>query len=254
MGFIFEERPSDSPFIEKVTGGHTEGTGTTIRPAESHWHMVFTRYQGGLHPIVTGPLTTAGVVSFSEGAEILWVKFKLAAFMPPLPTRNMLDSETILPGASGRSFYLKGSAWQLPSFENVETFIERLVRQEILVRDPLVDEVLQRNPLESPPLEMASRTVRHRFRRATGLSQNNILQIERAQQARALLEQGKSILDTIDALGYFDQPHLTRSLKQWVGHTPGEIIRMSQPNCQPDRGAVLVPNYETPHHRMVPTI
>ena len=41
MGFIYEERPSDSPYVELVTRGRTAGDGTTIRPAECHWHMVF---------------------------------------------------------------------------------------------------------------------------------------------------------------------------------------------------------------------
>jgi AraC-like DNA-binding protein len=80
--------------------------------------------------------------------------------------------------------------------------------------------------LQGQPSDIAPRTIRHRFLRTTGLTQNHIHQIERAQQAARLLEQGFSILDTVYEIGYFDQPHLTRSLKRWVGHTPGEIIRM----------------------------
>jgi len=34
-----------------------------------------------------------------------------------------------------------------------------------------------------------------------------------------------SILDVVHEAGYFDQPHLTRSLKYRVGETPAEIIR-----------------------------
>ena len=43
---------------------------------------------------------------------------------------------------------------------------------------------------------MASRTLRHRFLRATGLTQSHIRQFERAQQAAAFLRQGVSILDS----------------------------------------------------------
>ena len=56
-----------------------------------------------------------------------------------------------------------------------------------------------------------------------------IRQMKRAQHAQALLQQGVSILDTVDEAGYFDQPHLTRSLKQFIGYTPAQIIRLSQP-------------------------
>jgi hypothetical protein len=171
-----------------------------------------------------GPWTTAGVASWGEGAEILWIKFKLGAFMPHLPVRDCLDVETILPGAASRSFWLKGSAWQFPDYDNVETFIDRLVRAGVLVRDPVVNASLRD---ELP--EMPSRTMRHRFLRATGLTQSHIRQVERAQQAEALLRQGVSILDTVFELGYYDQPHLTRSLKQWIGHTPAQLLRLDKP-------------------------
>ena len=123
-----------------------------------------------------------------------------------------------------QSFWLKGSAWQFPDYDNVEPFIDRLVREDVLVRDPVVNAALQ----DQLP-EMPSRTVRHRFLRATGLTQSHIRQVERAQRAAALLRQGQPILDTVYEVGYFDQPHLTRALKQWIGHTPAQIIRMSKP-------------------------
>src|SRR5437899_8158551 len=116
MGFIYEERSSDSPYIETITQGRTAGVGSTIRPAESSWHMVLVRYNGNVQLFLVGPLTTSGVVPYTEGAEILWIKFKLGTFMPHLPTRAFLDKETILPGAARKSFWLKGSAWQFPDF------------------------------------------------------------------------------------------------------------------------------------------
>jgi len=224
MGFISEQRFSDSPYIETITRGRTVGEGSTIRPAESHWHMVFVGFNGSVFPIVTGPLTSAGVVSYTEGAEILWIKFTLGAFMPHLPVKDFRDAETTLPGASSRSFWLLGSAWQFPDFDNVETFVDRLVREDILVRDPLVNTALGGHLPATP-----SRTLRHRFLRATGLSHNHIYQIERAQRAAALLQRGVSILDAVYEAGYYDQAHLTRSLKRWVGHTPAQILRSYNP-------------------------
>jgi methylphosphotriester-DNA--protein-cysteine methyltransferase len=58
---------------------------------------------------------------------------------------------------------------------------ERIAR---VGHDPVVNAVLQGHPQE-----MSSRTVRHRFLRATGLSQSHIYQVERAQRAAALLRQ-----------------------------------------------------------------
>jgi methylphosphotriester-DNA--protein-cysteine methyltransferase len=145
--------------------------------------------------------------------------------MPNLPFKNLLDKDTVLPEAARRnSFWLNSSAWQFPDYENVETFVDRLVRADALVHDPVVKAALQGQLSEMP-----SRTVRHRFLRATGLTQSYIVQFERAKQAAALLEQGVSILDTVYEAGYFDQPHLTRSLKQFIGYTPAQLVRLSTP-------------------------
>jgi len=220
MGFHAEARVSDSPYLEMVTRGWTEGNGSVIRPAESHWHMVLVTYQGKTQFIVTGALPTAGVVSYTQGAEILWIQLKLGTFLPHLPARMLLDKELVLPDAVGHSFWLGGTSWQFPTFDNVEMFIHRLARAEALACDPLVSRVLQDHPQA-----LAPRTVRHRFLRATGLSHTHIRQIERAQQAAALLRRGVPILDTVYQAGYFDQPHLTRALKQWVGYTPAQLAR-----------------------------
>jgi methylphosphotriester-DNA--protein-cysteine methyltransferase len=50
-------------------------------------------------------------------------------------------------------------------------------------------------------------------------------QIERARHAANLLRDGAPILDTVHEAGYFDQAHLTRSLKILIGETPASIIR-----------------------------
>jgi len=224
MAFWVEERASDSPYVDTIMHGWTVGDGATVRPATSHWHMVLVKYRGMVRQLVVGPLSSAGPLDYVDDAELLWIRFKLGTFMPHLPTRDFLNCETPLPGAASQSFWLKGSAWQFPDYGNADSFIHRLVRDEILVHDPVVNAALQ----DQLP-DVASRTVRHRFLQATGLTQTYIRQMRRAEQANMLLQQGVPILDTVHELGYFDQPHLTRSLKQFIGYTPGQILRMNTP-------------------------
>jgi hypothetical protein len=203
--------------------------------------MVFARENGQIHPILTGPLRTSGIVHFTPGVEILWIKFKLGTFIPHLPFKDLIDTETVMPNAAGTKFWLYGSAWQVPDFENADTFIARLAREGVLVRDPLVRAVL-----DHEPHDLAPRTVRHRFLRATGLTKTHIQQMERAQHAAALLRQGVPILDTVDRAGYFDQPHLTRSLKQWVGYTPAQLVRDSAPRaCRSIQDSEPLLGYDT---------
>lgn len=222
MSIVHQECPSDSPLIASVIRGEIVQDGSSVRPAESHWHMVFVNYQGQINSIVVGPWTAAGVTRWQEGAEVVWVKFKPGTFMPKLPFNQLINKETTLPQATSRSFWLNGSAWQVPDADDVETFVGKLVRDGAIAHDPIVNAVLQRQPQNLSP-----RTLRHRFLQATGLSQNDIRQIRRAQHTEALLRQGVSIADAVYQAGYFDQPHLTRSLKQWVGHTPTQIINSS---------------------------
>lgn len=219
MTIVYEEHLTDSPYIDSLTHGHTISDGGTIRPAENNWHLILQKLNGSASMLLVGPWSAAGVVTWEAGAELMWIRLKLGVFMPHLPTRQFLNSETTLPEASENHFWLKGSAWQFPTHANADIFVNRLVREQVLECDPLVDAALN----DHLP-KVSSRTVRHRFLHATGLTQSHIRQMQRAQQAAALLAQGASTLDTVHRLGYFDQPHLTRSLKQFIGYTPGQII------------------------------
>jgi methylphosphotriester-DNA--protein-cysteine methyltransferase len=98
--------------------------------------------------------------------------------------------------------------------------VARLVRKGVIARDAIVDAVVQNR---RPTLSLRS-TQRH-FLRATGMTFSTWRQIERARHATNLLRDGVSILDTVHQAGYFDQPHLTRSLTRQIGQTPAEIIR-----------------------------
>lgn len=223
MTLIYEERVSDSPYIETVTRGWTESDGSVIRPAEVHWHMVFAKHHGRLHPMVVGSTTSAGNTSWTADAEVLWIKFRLGTFMPHLAVKNYVDTVAALPDASSRSFWLNGLAWEFPSYDNVETFVGRLVHYDLLVRDPIVHDALQGQLSGISP-----RTIRHRFLQSIGLSRSHIRQFERAQRAIELLQRGVSIIDTAYQAGYFDQPHLTKALKQFTGYTPAQFLEINK--------------------------
>jgi AraC-like DNA-binding protein len=155
----------------------------------------------------------------------LGITLKLGTFMPDLPPGRLLDRHDVnLPAATGKSFWLCGSTWEFPTYENVDTFVNRLVRGGLLVRDPLVDDVMQ-----DCPLDLSTRALQYRFQRATGLTHKAVQQIQRARQAAALLEQGCPILDTAYQLGFFDQSHLANSLRRYIGQTPAQISHALQP-------------------------
>ena len=219
-----EEKLSDAPFVERIWRSQGERTGPFISIAEIECGLAVTKYRGKTTITLRGPSTRATPAFCPPDAEFIGIQFKPGAFMPNLPAKMVMDRHDLnLPEASSKSFWLNGSVWQYPAYENADTFVTRLVHDGSLVHDPVVGAVLQ-----GQPVDMSLRTVQRRFLQATGLTNNTVYQINRAQYATTLLKQGVSILNTVHQAGYFDQPHLTRSLKQFTGLTPAQIIDQSR--------------------------
>jgi hypothetical protein len=183
--------------------------------------MVVTRHEGRTSLTVRGPETRATTAVCPAYGEWFAIRFKLGTFMPLLRPVDLRDrNDVTLPDATCRSFWLNSSAWEYPNFENAETFVKRLVHGGLIAMDPAVTTALHGQP-QAPNI----RTAQRHFLRATGLTHSTIRQIERARHATNLLKQGVSILDAVYESGYYDQAHLTRSLRHFIGQTPGQIIR-----------------------------
>lgn len=215
----FEQRPSDSPLVERVWRSHSERAGSFTAISVACWSMVVSKRKGRIALSLHGPATGATAKDFPPDLEWFGIDFKLGAFMPHLPPGTVMDGNLTLPDAADHAFWLCSSAWEFPNYENADTFVDRLVRADLLTSDPVVNAINQGQP---PTLSL--RMVQYRFLRSTGLSQRTIQKIERARYATALLKQGVSIFDTVYEAGYSDQSHLTRSLKHFIGSTPAEIL------------------------------
>jgi|SRR5579872_2963617 len=225
MNTLFEGRESDSLYIEAVWRGRAGSDYAPVCPASNRWHLLFLRQNGKVRVSVEGPLTRATPVTQPEGTEWFGITFPRGTFLSSMSIKNLLNERAYLPLAAKTSFELGGSSFQVPDYEDAEMLVERLVREDLLVTDPVVKAVLS-----GQPPDLSLRTVRRRFLLATGLTYKALSQIERANQAAILLEQGLSLLDTAYQAGYADQSHMTRSLKHYIGYTPAQIagIRMQK--------------------------
>jgi AraC-like DNA-binding protein len=223
MFLHFEDRPSDSPLVERIWRSHSERADRFTSIAASHFEMAVTRLCGKMFLTLRGPETRASTVDCPADGEWLGIRFALGTFMPRLTPGQLRDRRDVtLPDASCRAFWLNGSAWEYPDFENADTFVARLAREGIITRNPDVAVALR-----SEPLPQSLRSMQRHFLRATGLTHRTVRQIERGRQATNLLRQRMSILDVVHEAGYFDQAHLARSLRRLIGQTPVEIGRGS---------------------------
>jgi hypothetical protein len=219
-----EERGSDSPLVERVWYSRSFEGCSFISIAQSHWELVVSRYQGQVSVTIRGPETKATPAYCPPDAEFFGIQFKPGAFMPDLPPTLVTDRRDInLPTEADHRMWLACATWEIPDFDNADTFVHRLVRDEVLIHDPVVSAAL-----EGTPVPYSARTVQRRVLQATGLTHNGLQQITRARYALALLKEGTSILDTVYQAGYADQPHLTRALRHFIGQTPAQIVNTSR--------------------------
>jgi len=215
----FEQRASDHPFVERVWRCQSDRADSFLSVAATSFEMALTRLRGKTFLTLRGPETAATAIDCPAEGQWVGIRFKPGTFMPhflPLSLRNHNDVN--LPAATSRSFWLNGSALHYPGFDNAETFVKRLMKSRLLLRDAVVEDTLERRQRR-----LTLRSAQRHFLKATGIPYAAFHQIERARYATILLREGAAILDVVSSLGYFDQAHLTRSLKRFIGLTPSRI-------------------------------
>ncbi|MEU5522817.1 helix-turn-helix domain-containing protein [Streptomyces sp. NPDC047860] len=218
MGLRFETRRSDSPWADTVwTCTSAEVTAMTS-VAGVRLGLVFWEQDGRAYAGVTGPETRTGTAPVPEGAHFMGIEFAVGTSLRTVPTAALVDGGVELPDTTRRTFRLDGGRWETPGPDDAEALVERLVRAGAVVRDPLVAEVLR-----GQPPAVSGRTVERRFRAATGLTRGAVRQIERARTAAELLAAGDRAADVVAKLDYFDEPHLARALRAYVGRTARQL-------------------------------
>ena len=211
-------RPSDTPLVDCVWRSHSSDIGQLVSVASSHWHLIVGRTDGLTEVTVHGPETRATKAPVPPHATWVGIRFRLGAVLDDLPVADLVDRSRALPEACHRSFWWKGTAWRLPTYENAEGLVERLVREGLIGCEPVIDDALR-----GTSAELSLRTIQRRFHTATGLTRRAVRQIERARQAGVRLREGATPAEMTYELGYYDQPHLTRSLRRFLGQTPAEL-------------------------------
>ena len=218
MELRFETRRSDSSWIDTVWTCTSGQVIAMTSVAGVSWGLVFWEQAGQAYAGITGPATRTGTAPVPEGATFTGIEFAVGTSLRAVPTPALVDGGIGLPDATHRTFRLDGARWETPSPDDAEALVESLVRAGIVVRDLLVADVLR-----SHRPAVSGRTVERRFRAATGLTRGAVRQIERARTAAELLAAGDPAADVVAKLDYFDEPHLARALRSYVGRTVRQL-------------------------------
>ncbi|MEV0853880.1 helix-turn-helix domain-containing protein [Nocardia fluminea] len=218
MGLVFETRLSDSPWVESVWTCRSDQVTEMTSVATETWGLVFWEQQGVPSAAVTGPEVATGTAPVPEGADFVGIQFAVGTSLRAVTASTLVDSGIVLPDVTARGFWLDGDRWETPRVDDAEALVERLVGHGVVVRDELVADTLR-----GLTPAITERTLERRFRAATGLTRGAVRQIERARTAALLLSAGDAPGDVIDKLGYYDEPHLARALRRFVGRTAGQL-------------------------------
>lgn len=214
-------RPADSPLIQAVTYWVIGDESESLAAPDGCWDLVVLKQDDQTNLLLTGQTTRAVSLPFTRGVEITTISFKASAFLSVIPAAALLDRSIMLP-ITGKHFELASDVFEIPTFENAEGFVQKLLKKEHIHQDTVVDETLRDRPPAYSP-----RSIQRRFLRTTGMTQIGFRQIQRARQAEELLQQGVPAINVAAELGYADQPHMSRSLKRILGRTPSEIVLLN---------------------------
>ena len=165
---------------------HSEPEPFFISVAASHWQIVVTTRGDLTQLTVRGPETRATVTAIPADAEFLescsasGLRAGHAARPPRRPGGDAARRDA-------SSVWLDGTRWEIPTPDNADVFVDRLVREGLVVRDAVVADALH-----ADVDGVSTRTLQRRVARATGLTRRTIRQITRAEQAVEALDRGTS--------------------------------------------------------------
>jgi hypothetical protein len=80
MFLTFEERFSDSPFVERVWRSRSRSAGVFLSVAVSHFEIAVTRHSGRTFLTVRGPETKATAAECPADGEWLGIRFNALRF------------------------------------------------------------------------------------------------------------------------------------------------------------------------------
>ncbi|WP_330232756.1 AraC family transcriptional regulator [Nocardia sp. NBC_00508] len=218
MGLLFETRASDSPWIASVWTCRSEQVAEMTSVATETWGLVFWEQEGTAYAGVTGPESRTGTAPVPESATFVGIQFAVGTSPRAVAAPSLVDSGILLPDVTHRTFWLDGARWETPHPDDAEALVHRLVRDGVVIHDRLVAQTLRGH---RPAV--TDRTLERRFRAATGLTRGAVRQIGRARTAAALLTSGEAESDVVGTLGYYDEPHLARALRRYVGRTARQL-------------------------------
>lgn len=218
---VWRERTSELESIASVwTCNASEITSRTAL-ADPCISIMFMQGTESAKIIIRGPETKPRNESLAPGYTWTAIRLQPGVQLKNFPVQQFIDRSMTLPADSDGRFHYEGTRLQFHSYDTAELLIEQMVALGLMSGKTI-------HSNESPRQGMSSRSYSRLVKRTTGLSPYKLLQLQRIHQALQLLQQGVPAATVATDLGFVDQAHLIRSAKQFLGHTPKELLDLPQ--------------------------
>ncbi|HEY8998946.1 MAG TPA: helix-turn-helix domain-containing protein [Candidatus Saccharimonadales bacterium] len=216
-GLSWRERTSELASIASVwTGSASVVTPRTVL-ADPCISIILVKGKTSAEVILRGPETKPRRDVLLPGHTWTGIRLRPGIQLKNFPTQQMTDSFRTLQADSSGQFEFEGTLLRFPDFENVEQLVEQMHDLGYLSGKVLPSQ-------ELPRQSMSSKSYSRYIKRSTGLSPYKLHQLQRMAEALRLLRQGMPAASVASELGFADQAHLTRAAKQFLGHTPKELL------------------------------
>lgn len=214
----WKERNSELEAIDSVwTGIASEITPRTVL-ADPCTSIILVKGGDSSEVIFRGPETQPRSDILLPGYTWIGIRLKPGVRLKNFPTQQFTDKFRTWPANCNGQFEFEGTLLQFPDFKSVEKLIQQMYDLGYLSGTPLNSQVEQRQG-------MSAKSYSRYIKRSTGLSPYKLRQLQRMAEALRLLRQGTPAITVASQLGFADQAHLTRAAKQFLGHTPKELLQ-----------------------------
>jgi AraC-like DNA-binding protein len=222
MGFNRLQRDSFSPTISKIWQAFDIDHESYITGADGGWNIIFVKDLKFTDVLLCAPSCLPSLIHSMYGKEVLGIQFKVGTLIRTQPL-NWNNNSIIKRTFDGREhFEYFGEKFEIPKYENVEQFIQKLMEDRILISDEVVI-----NALAGEPVNYSRRTIERHFKVTTGMSFAYISQIIQAQKTTEALKSPHSLVQIASDFGYSDQSHMTRQIKRFMGYTPLQLSKLT---------------------------
>jgi AraC-like DNA-binding protein len=219
---LWMERTSKSDLIASVWSCSALVTKTRTALADPCISIALVSEGESMRVVLRGPETKPRNELLTLGYTCTTIRLQPGVLLQGFSPQNFINSMLALPVDTAGRFWFEGTCLQFPDFDNAELLIDQLYNLGYLSQ-----EILSSGNIRAAKT-LTTRSHARLIKRITGLSPYRLYQLQRMHQALRLLKAGMRPTAVALELDFVDQSHLTHASRQFLGHTPKQLLYVPQ--------------------------